>query len=810
MKRISKQWRPAILLLFIAGAFLNNSYAQDATDDSRLLNEPVDLSDDFRDYKNTYFLADSMAEFNAETMEGQIKWEQNRYFKRMAFNNFLSSLGEYKGNVFPGTEYAVHPELPFSIQFVSPRTIRLQVKTSEDVSGDDGEGSLMLVKDPPFSSDAWQKSETDEGIKYSSPHGSVHITRHPFHIEFRNENGKLLTKTNHKADNSKTYRPVVPFSYVRRASDYSRSVSATFKLSEGEKIYGFGESFTEFDKRGQKLNLFTDDANGVLSDEMYKPIPFFMSNRGYGMFMHTSTPITADVGNFYQAANQLMIGDDELDLFVFLGEPKDILDEYTELTGKAPMPPLWSFGFWMSRITYFSEDGVREVAGKLRENEIPTDVLHIDTGWFETDWRNDYQFSDSRFDDPEQMMSDLEEDGFKVSLWQLPYFTPKNNLFDEIVEKDLAVVDNEGDLPYEDAVLDFSNPETVDWYQNKIGDLLDLGVDAIKVDFGEAAPYKGFYASGRTGFYEHNYYPLRYNKAAADITYEKTGEHIIWARSAWAGSQRYPVHWGGDAATSNNGMSASLRGGLSIGLSGFSFWSHDFGGFVEKAPEDLYRRWSLFGMLTSHARSHGTPPTEPWHYGEDFMDMFRKAGNLRYRLMPYIYAQAKHSSNNGLPMMRALFLEYPDDPGSWLIDDQYLFGSDMMVAPLMQDDAEARDVYLPPGEWIDYQTGKSYTGGWHTIETGELPIVVLVKSGTVVPHIELAQNTKNMDWSELNLVVYGNELSEARGEVYLPESKSLNPIQVSLDDGDYTLDKDPYNGKVDWTIQTYKESEIQP
>ncbi|MDO8753800.1 MAG: glycoside hydrolase family 31 protein, partial [Anaerolineales bacterium] len=353
----------------------------------------------------------------------------------------------------------------------------------------------------------------------------------------------------------------------------------------------------------------------------------------------------------------------------------------------------------MSRITYFSQTEGLIVADNLRVHRIPADVLHFDTGWFETDWRCDYKFSPSRFEDPAAMIKKLMELGIHTSLWQLPYFVPKNSLFAEIIEKGLFVKNDKGNLPYEDAVLDFSNPEAVKWYQEKIKRLLDLGVGVIKVDFGEAAPAKGIYASGKTGFYEHNLYPLRYNKAVSDITKEVTGDRIIWARSTWAGSQRYPIHWGGDPANTNSAMSATLRGGLSIGLSGFSFWSHDIGGFTLKKPEDLYRRWTPFGMLTSHVRSHGAPPTEPWEYSADFLKGFRKADEMRYMLMSYIYAQAKECSMNGWPMMRALFVEFPDDPGSWQLDNEYLFGSDILVAPLFEE-VESRDVYLPEGEWV--------------------------------------------------------------------------------------------------------------
>ena len=756
--------------------------------DQALLNEPIDISEDFRNFTNTYFIADSLASFNPETGQGTVKWARNVYKTRQAFDNMLAILQSVGGNEFPTNEYAVNPVLPFSLEFISPRTVRIRMSTGTETQPD--QPSLMLVNGYAPKGKIWQYSKIDGGHKYSSPYGSVVIRTYPWHIEFYDANGKLLTKTYHKDDNSETFTPIMPFSFVRRSSDYSRSVDAVFTLSPEEKIFGFGESFKGFNKRGQKLVLWADDANGVQNETMYKPIPFFMSSRGYGMFMHTSTPITCDVGKYYNGVNSLMIGDESLDLFVFLGEPKDILNEYTNLTGKATMPPLWSFGLWMSRITYYSEADGRNVANLLRKYQIPCDVIHFDTGWFETDWRCDYKFSTSRFKDPAKMIKDLDDMGFKISLWQLPYFVPKNSLFPEIIKKGLYVKNAKGNLPYEDAVLDFSNPATVQWYQDKLKGLLEMGVGAIKVDFGEAAPPKGIYASGRTGFYEHNLYPLRYNKAVADITKQVTGETIIWARSAWAGSQRYPLHWGGDAANNDNAMLSTLHGGLSLGLSGFTFWSHDIGGFVNRTPEDIYRRWLPFGMLTSHSRTHGAPPKEPWEYNESFMDAFRLADEMKYKLMPYVYAQSKYACENGLPMVRALFVEYPHDPGSWLVDDEYLFGSDMLVAPMF-DETGHRNVYLPEGKWIDYQDGKVYTGGWHNIEAGKIPIVVLVRDGAVIPHIRLAQSTKFMDWSNLELDVYASDAKKATGYVCLPSDQKLVPVSLTKSGNTFKLDSNP-------------------
>lgn len=260
---------------------------------------------------------------------------------------------------------------------------------------------------------------------------------------------------------------------------------------------------------------------------MYKPIPFFISSNGYGMFMHSSAPMTFDFGAAYDEATTLYLGDDVLDLFIFLGTPKEILEEYTALTGRGSMPPDWSFGLWMSRITYDSEKQAREVATKLRKANIPCDVIHLDTGWFEEDWKCNYKFSHTRFDDEDQMIKDLKEMGYHISLWQLPYITPTNELFEETIQKGYVVTNFDHTLPTEDAIIDFSNPKAVTWYQGLLKNLFDKGIDAIKVDFGEGAPYRAMYHSGKSGKYEHNLYPLRYNKAVATITKECTGENII-------------------------------------------------------------------------------------------------------------------------------------------------------------------------------------------------------------------------------------------------------------------------------------------
>ena len=743
---------------------------------------PKDMSADFSDLSNTYFLAASLAAFDAKQGEGLLKWKRYRMSPRQAFN--LNGFWPVPMQMldFPDAAYENDPFLRLTIEFITPRTARIRMLTSPvTVPEDSSEG---LRTDPMFSNTfktrqpaaPWASTATEGTIVYRSAYGTIELQRHPFRLVLKDAGGRLLTQTRHIADNDSTQVKLLPLSFIKRGADNSRSVNPVLLLSPGERIYGCGESFTTLNKVGQRLHLSVTDPQGPETDGMYKPVPFYFSNRGYGIFMHTSAPVTADFGASYIGAQRLFMADEQIDLFVFFGEPKDILNEYTDITGKSPMLPLWSFGTWMSRITYFSQEEGLDIARQLRRHRIPADVIHFDTGWFGTDWQCDYQFAKDRFPSPEKMLSQLARDGFHTCLWQLPYFTPKNRYFNEIVEKGLHVVNATGGMPYEDAVLDFTNPQTVSWYQDKILGLLRQGVSTIKCDFGEAAPYDGFYHNGRGGIYEHNLYPLRYNQAlweAVDRQYPGNG--IIWARSAWAGSQRYALHWGGDAATTNTGMLGDLRGGLSLGLSGFSFWSHDMGGFVTPSPEDIYRRWLPFGFLSSHTRAHGAPPTEPWLISESFTEAFRQSAEMKYRLMPYVYAQAKDCTERGLPMVRALFVEFPHDGGAWLVEDEYMFGSQMLVAPLMES-GSGREVYLPEGKWVDYQTGKVYGGGYQWIEAGQIPAVILVRDGSIIPHAPLAQRTDQIDWNAIELREYKADATRCTGLLYKPGDKSLQTI----------------------------------
>lgn len=771
---MKKELLAVAMLLFAGGNLLAQPHVNDGT--SYLMNQPLDMSTDFRDLSNTLFFADHLESFDVKSGEGLVNWKRGHLMPRQAFNTNGAQPRKMRMLDFPFTAYENDPNLKFKIDFVTPRTVRIRMLTTPvepKVST-----SIMLAKEPG-KDESWKVTETENTIVYAGNYGTVQINKNPWRVVLKDKTGRILSQTVTLRDADSTQVKYTPFSFIKRGSDNARRINPVFTLTADEMIFGCGESATGLNKVGQKVNLFVTDPQGPETDQMYKPIPFFMSNRGYGMFMHTSAPVTCDLGATYIGLNKMFMGDENLDLFVFFGEPKDILDEYTDLVGKPGMPPLWSFGTWMSRITYFSEKEGYDVAANIRKNKYPCDVIHFDTGWFDVDWQCDYKFSENRFQNPQQMLKDLKSQGFHVCLWQLPYFTPKNRYFPELIKKDMYVKNGNGELPYEDVVLDFSNPETVKWYQDKLAGLLNIGVSAIKVDFGEAAPLNGIYASGKSGWYEHNLYPVRYDMAVSEITKKLHNENIMWARAAWAGSQRYPLHWGGDAATTNTGMLGTLRAGLSFGLSGFSFWSHDMGGFVKSTPEDLYCRWLPFGFLTSHTRAHGAPPTEPWLYdSKRVQDVFRKSAEMKYRLMPYVYAQAKECTEKGLPMLRALFVEFPDDPGAWKVDDEYLFGSQILVAPLLESGITGRTVYLPEGKWIDYQTEKVYEGGWHRIEAGSLPIIMLVRDGSVLPHLKLAQSTSEMDWSKMSLKVYSADKKQAEGLICLPTDNRIQVVKV--------------------------------
>ncbi len=517
-----------------------------------------------------------------------------------------------------------------------------------------------------------------------------------------------------------------------------------FALRPQEGVFGFGEQFLALDKLGQTVDLNMVEATGTTTPRSYKNVPLFWTTRGWGVFLNHSARITCWVGSRGAADLQVAVEEDFLDYYLFVGSPKEILARYTDLTGKTRMPPRWSFGFWQSKISYRSGDEALEVVRANREHGIPTDVLHLDTHWFKEDWYCDLEFARDRFPDPAGFHKQMADLGAKVSLWQLPYIPEGSKLFQGLAGVDGFVKTREGEL-YDVGIcytpgfsgrvgcIDFTNPEAVRVYQSHLRRLFDLGARVIKVDFGEQAPLDGVYHDGTPGHRMHNLYPLLYNQAVAEATREATGESIIWARSTWAGSQRYPLHWGGDSSANWHNLGPQIQGGLSLGLSGFPFWSMDIGGFLGEASGPLLVRWMQAGVFFSHPRIHGTGDRELWKRDAETLRICRDYVQLHYRLLPYLWATARECVERALPVSRALVLEFPDDPTTRGIGDAWLLGDSLLVAPIL-DESGRRRVYLPEGAWTDWWTGERTVGPcWLDVEADLATLPLWLREGAVIP-----------------------------------------------------------------------------
>jgi alpha-D-xyloside xylohydrolase len=579
------------------------------------------------------------------------------------------------------------------------------------------------------------------------------------------------------------YRYAYPLGTVR----YGDRVAAfaSFALSHDERIYGFGEGFGPLMKNGTRQQLWLQEAFSNTSPAAYTQVPFYLSSRGYGLFVNTSNALAFNVGNLDHTALSVIVEDtSELDFYIIYGpKPADILAGYTSITGRAAVPPKWSFGLWMSRITYESQAEVEQVARAIRRHNIPCDVIHIDSGWFKENFVCDLQFSPERFPDPAGMFARLAEQGFKVSLWQWPNAHVGSQLFEEGAARGYLAKRASGHTYVfpggygEDAgIIDYSNPEAVDWIKQKLRTLFALGAAAIKADYGEGAPADAVYATV-PGSAMHNRYALLYQRALWEATEEAlgSGRAVLWSRAGWAGSQRWPVHWSGDGVARYEDLACVVRSMLSMGLSGFAFYSHDVGGFAGVPGPELNVRWAQLGLFSSHVRAHGMPPREPWEYGERAERIIRRYVELRYRLLPYLYSEAVSGASVGLPMARALLLAFPGDPVAATIDDQYMLGSVLLVAPVL-DERFGRTVWLPPGTWVDYWTKQAHIGPCHIEVEAPLDTLPLyARGGTILP---LGPPLQFVDERPLDPLTIELHQPTARGR-YLVVQEGSAPIEVS-------------------------------
>ena len=560
----------------------------------------------------------------------------------------------------------------------------------------------------------------------------------------------------------------LPLGFVSCDATNNERATISFKCAPNECFVGTGERFRKMDLSGQTFQLKNQDGQGVNNRRCYKNIPFFMSSRMYGCFYHTSDYCKLSLADHSTRSVQFLNDHATLDVFLIGGKsPEQILRSYRMLTGFPQMPPLWSFGIWMSRMTYFSADEVNEICDRLRKEHYPCDVIHLDTGWFRTDWLCEWKFNPERFPDPKGFVQHLKQNGFKVSLWQLPYVAQGAEQLEEAkanryISQSTKAEDtstggasNFSALDYA-GTIDFTYDKAVDWYKNQLlKPLLEMGVTCIKTDFGENIHMDHQY-HGMTPERLNNIYSLLYQRAAFEVTQEVTGQGIVWARSAWAGCQRYPLHWGGDSASSWDGLAGSLKGGLHFGLSGFAFWSHDVPGFHSipdfmNSPldENVYVRWTQFGVFSSHMRYHGTCKREPWHY-PNIAPIVKRWWKLRYALLPYIIEQSEQACQSGYPLVRALLFHHPDDRQVWHIDDEYYFGSEFLVAPVMNSDGK-RDIYLPEGLWVNFFTGQRIEGGrwYYNVEVPLDQMPVFVRPGSLIKmYPDEVDSTDDMDMSK--------------------------------------------------------------
>jgi alpha-D-xyloside xylohydrolase len=623
----------------------------------------------------------------------------------------------------------------------------------------------------------------------------ISVDRATFAMQARDKQGRLFWKQ--KRTDLFT-ADIFDISVARHAGKAGSFES--FALDGQEQIYGLGERFDHVERTGKLVDFWNKDAIGTSSRRTYINVPFLLSTRGYGLFVNSSCRMDWEVGTLDGATLGFATEDGLMDYFIIYGpRPADILYKYSLLTGFSPTPPVWSFGLWMSRNSYESWAVVHDVARGMRERGIPADVLHLDTYWFQEDWNTDLRFATDRFANPAENMRQLRDEGFRVSLWQYNFVPPRpNNVnYVEGLQKGYFVKGRDG-KPYaypagttgswvDDCIIDFSNPDASAWYTEQIKRLIRMGAATIKTDFGEGVPEDGVYQS-IDGRRFHNLYALVYNAAIAEAIYEVSGEHVVWARSGTAGSQRYPLHWGGDSQCSWAGLAGTLRAALSIGLSGFPFFSHDIGGFIGRPTPELYIRWAQFGLFSSHSRCHGAGndnSREPWSFGEDANRIFKQYAQLRYSLLPYIYHQARQCSRTAKPMVRALVIDYPDDPNVRYIEDQYLFGDSLLVAPVLAplDECQSRMIYLPAGTWFDYWTkqARQSRGEWleYALDLQTLPI--FVKEGSILPYGEEKQSTNNQIGRIARLETYGDEGSLAYDD-------GEKRFRVTLHDGKATID----------------------
>lgn len=577
-------------------------------------------------------------------------------------------------------------------------------------------------------------SEQEDRVIYTSGNTSAHILKgSPLVIEYYHK-GRFLTRTGDS---------LTGIAYVR--ADGKPYIREMLNLSVGEKVYGLGEQFGAFTKNGQTVDMWNEDG-GTCTEIAYKNVPFYLTNRGYGVFVNHTGKVSFEIGSEVTSKAQFTVPGEEMEYMLLGGDTlRDVLVAYTDLTGKPALPPAWSFGLWLttSFTTSYDEETVNHFVDGMKERNIPLHVFHYDCFWMREFRWCDFTFDRRMFPDPAAMLRRMKEKGLKICVWINPYIGQLSSLFPEAAEKGYLLMKPNGDIYQTDlwqagmGIVDFTNPAAVSWYREKLQALIDMGVDCFKTDFGERIPADAVYFDGSDPERMHNYYTYLYNKTVFELLEENYGKGnaVLFARSGTAGCQQFPVHWGGDCSGTYESMAETLRGGLSLSASGYAFWSHDISGFENTATPDLYKRWCAFGLLSTHSRLHGSSSYRvPWNFDEEACDVLRFFVNLKCRLMPYLFSAAVKAHKTGIPVLRPMAVDYTEDRGCDDLDRQFLLGDSLLIAPVFTDTGDV-DFYTPAGgKWTHLLDGERFEGGrWYSRNYPYTSLGLLVAPGCVIP-----------------------------------------------------------------------------
>lgn len=592
---------------------------------------------------------------------------------------------------------------------------------------------------------------------------TLHVQRDPCSFRLLNAQGFDVLRDN-PSDIDGLGRPfVLPLGFVADAKGIT-CVTQSFHLRPDEHLYGLGEKYTPLDKVGQRIITWNQDAFGSTSERSHKNIPFLLSTRGYGLLLDTGARITWDLGVTSCQSFTIQLEGEALDAYIIYGPAlSDILERYTTLTGKSSLPPKWTYGLWVSSGgTYRTQVDMETLVAGLKTHDIPASVVHIDPWWMR--WRTycDFRWNRDAFPDVEGFITNLHDAGLKLCLWEHPYISIESELFEYGRERGYFLTRPGGEVyiidyglslaPRPDgvvrpatpetswnarvAIIDLTHPDAFAWFQDLHRPILRMGVDVFKTDFGEDVPHDAVFHNGETGATMHNLYALLYNQCVTEVTEQERGYGVVWARAATAGSQRYPIYWSADPAADFDSLACTIRSGLCAGLSGIPFWSNDIGAYRGMPSPRLYIRWAQFGLMCSHSRMHGDSPREPWYFGDEAAAIVRRYAKLRNHLFPYLYSTSHEAVQTGMPVIRALALAFPDDPGGFREDLEYMLGPWLLVAPVY-DESNQRRVYLPPGEWIDYWTKARHMGPAHIRVDAPLDTLPLfVRSGAIIPMMD--------------------------------------------------------------------------